>query len=67
MNTLKKLRKENGMNQAELAEKIGVKQNTVSGWEKGVRHPGIQMLLKLASVFGCTVDDLITDEGSAAV
>lgn len=61
MNTLKRLRKENGMNQAELAARLGVKQNTVSGWENGVRHPGIQMLIKLAGVFGCTVDELLSD------
>lgn len=67
MENLKRLRKEKNMSQTELAVRLGVKQNTVSSWEKGVRHPGLRMLLALANVFGCTVDELITNEGSAAI
>ena len=66
MNNLKRLRKEKGMSQADLATMLGVKQNTISGWEKGVREPSLHMLVRLASLFGCTVDALISNiEGGA--
>ena len=47
------------ISQIELAEKIGVTQNTISQWETGSRRPNIDMLVKLTEVFGCTADELL--------
>lgn len=52
-------RKAMGMTQAKLSEKLGCSAITVCQWEIGTRTPGIETLVKLADIFGCTVDDLI--------
>ena len=48
-----------GLTQAQLAEQIGVIQQTVDKWEHGVRNPGIPSLKKLAAALGCSIEDLI--------
>ena len=52
---VKKLRKEKGLKQTELAEKIGVSMYTVSLWERGERYPEMKALKKLSDFFGVTV------------
>lgn len=53
------LRKENGMTQLELAEKMGVTDKAVSKWERDLSCPDINILPKLAEVFGISVDELM--------
>ena len=48
---IKQLRKKKGLSQFELAELIGVKNNTVSTWERGTRKPDFEALSKLSEVF----------------
>lgn len=52
-------RKENGMTQAELAEKMGVTDKAVSKWERDLSCPDINSLPKLAEIFEISVDDLM--------
>ncbi len=59
MLALKEYRQKNGIKQAELAEKLGVANSTVSMWETGDRKPDIIVLKKLAEIFGCTTDELL--------
>lgn len=54
-----KLRKELNMSQAELAEKLGVSQQTISKYERGTREPDNETLVKLAGIFNCSVDYLL--------
>lgn len=57
---LKYLRKINNMNQTDLANRMGVSQNTVSNWESGNREPdSIEQFLQLCEVFGVTLDELV--------
>lgn len=53
------------MTQQQLADCIGVEQNTVSQWESGVRNPRIELLPKLAKILNCTVDELLGAEKNA--
>ena len=53
------LRKEHGMTQLELAEKMGVTDKAVSKWERDVSCPDINLLPKLAEVFDVSVDQLM--------
>ena len=48
---IKKLRKEKGMTQADLAKAVGVSCGTVAMWETGKRRPGYDMLNNLCRVF----------------
>ena len=55
---LKMLRKELGITQKELAEKIGVGRTTISEYESGKIVPKQDGLISLADVFGVSVDYL---------
>lgn len=56
---LRKLRKENGMTQEELAERLNVSVGVVSKWERGASEPEIMSLVEIAEVFRVSVDALI--------
>ena len=53
---IKKIRESRGMLQYELANRMGVKQASVSAWESGKAMPSAENLLKLADILECTVD-----------
>lgn len=56
---LRGLMKEQGLNQVKLAEKAGVKQNTISAWLLKKKEPSVTSLWLLADYFGVDVDYLI--------
>ena len=56
---IKKYRKEQGMSQDILAEKIYVTRQTVSNWETSKSYPDVNSLLRLSEVFGISVDALL--------
>ena len=53
------LRKEKGLTQEQLAEKVGVSAQAVSKWENDVSCPDITLLPLLADLLGVTVDELL--------
>lgn len=56
---LKQLREEKGYLQKFVADKIGVKSNTLSGYENGTRTPDPDMIIELAKLYGVTTDYLL--------
>ena len=56
---IKELMRECALNQTKLAEKIGLKQNTISAWLRGIKEPSIASLWLLADYFNTDVDYLI--------
>jgi len=50
MKSIKKARQAKGMTQAELADRVGVTQTNVSGWETGKWDPSETSLRKLSRV-----------------
>lgn len=58
------LRKEKGLTQSALAEKLNISNRTISKWETGDGMPDISILLDLASNLGVTVDELLNGEKS---
>lgn len=54
-------RKEMGLTQAELAEKLNYSDKAVSKWERAESYPDIATLAALAKMFGITLDMLIAD------
>ena len=56
---LKELMKEKGLNQVALAEKIGLKQNTISAWLLKKKEPCILSLWLLADYFNVDIDYLV--------
>lgn len=53
------LRKERGMTQLDLAEKMGVTDKAVSKWERDLSCPDVNTIPKLAEVFSISVDELM--------
>ena len=47
---LKKIRKEKGLSQEALSEKLNIVRQTISKWEKGLSIPDGDMLIKLSQV-----------------
>jgi transcriptional regulator with XRE-family HTH domain len=55
---IKHLRLEKGLTQEELAGKLGLKKSTISLYESNGRQPDYETLIKLADIFGVTIDGL---------
>lgn len=64
---LKKLRKNRGWSQGQLAQKIGADLQRISKYERGVMWPTMELMVRIARAFEVTVDYLIRDEGNAAI
>ena len=60
--TIKQLRENRRMTQAELSEKIGVSSKTVSKWETAKGLPDISLLQPLAQALGISVIELMNGE-----
>lgn len=56
---IKKWREKLNITQEELALSIGVTKAAVSYWDNGKRMPSIENLLRLAKMFGCSVEELL--------
>ena len=53
------LRKQHGMTQLELAEKMGVTDKAVSKWERDLSCPDINSIPNLAQILGVSVEELM--------
>ena len=55
-------RKEKGMTQSELANKMNVTDKAVSKWERNISCPDINSINKLANILGISVEELISSK-----
>lgn len=53
------LRKQRGMTQLELAEKLNVSRQAVSRWESGAATPSAENMIALAQLYGVSLDELM--------
>lgn len=56
---LKRIRTNNNMKQDELAQKMKVKQVTISSWETGRSEPSMGDIARLSEILQCTQEELI--------
>ena len=56
---LKELRKKANFTQVEVAEKLGISQPAYASWERGVKKPTQENLVKIAQVLNVSVDYLV--------
>lgn len=63
-NKIKEYRKLKRMTQKELGAKIGVKHNTVSGYENGTNEPEQDILFKIAAALDVSINDLFPETRS---
>lgn len=59
---IKQKRKQAGISQRELAQRLGVNQVSVCLWESGKNLPRARRLQKIAEIIGCTVGELFEPE-----
>ncbi len=62
---LQRLRKQNGLSQEQLAEKLNVSRQAVSKWEMGT-IPDIDNIIKISRFFDCSLDYLMNNEAAQA-
>lgn len=55
---IKEKRKQLGLSQFEFALIVGTSQSAVYCWENNVKTPSLKTVMKLASIFNCTIDEL---------
>lgn len=56
---LKKFREKNNFTMRQVSEKLGVTESCYCLYEKGKRKPSFDVLVKLAKIYGCTVNDFV--------
>ncbi len=56
---IRELRRERGLTQAALAQRLGISPSAVGMYEQGRREPDHEVLRKMAAVFGCSIDYLV--------
>lgn len=62
---LKKIRKERGLSWARLSDMSGVPVSTLAHWEAGgIAAARVGSVGRVADALGCSIDDLMKDEGS---
>ena len=61
-NKLYELRKQKGLSQEELANRLNVSRQTVSKWEVGDSTPDMEKLVAICDLFGISLDELVLDK-----
>ena len=56
---LQELRKEHGLTQEQLGEKLHISSKTISRWETGTYMPPVEMLLALSELYGVSMNELV--------
>ena len=66
MNNIASIRRLRGLNQAQLAEKVGVSQPHISRIEKGDEGPPLALFRQVAEALNVTLSDLFAEDRGAA-
>ena len=56
---ISQIRKDKGLSQEELAEKLGVSRQAVAKWEAGLSYPDVDNLILLSSLFQISIDSML--------
>ncbi|WP_442577197.1 helix-turn-helix transcriptional regulator [Microbacterium sp. F51-2R] len=57
-NTIRSVREESGLTQAELARRVGVTRQTLIAIEQGRYSPTLELAFQISRVFGVGLDDI---------
>lgn len=61
---LKEIRKNEGLSQEQLADKIGVSRQAITKWETGKGLPDVENMVIIAEIFKLTLDELLRDSAA---
>ena len=59
---IRELRARDRLSQEELAQRVGVRRETIGNLENGRYNPSLKLAMDSAPVFGATVEDIFTFE-----
>lgn len=59
---LRELRKESGLTQEQLSERLGVTNRSVSRWENGTNMPDFDLVIELANLYNITIEEFLDGE-----
>lgn len=62
---LKTLRKQAGLSQEQLAEKLGVSRQAVTKWETDAGIPDIENMMAVSTLFDISIDEMLSNERGA--
>lgn len=62
---LKSIRKQAGMSQEQLAEKLGVSRQAVTKWETDAGIPDMDNIMAVSALFDISIDELLSNEKGA--
>lgn len=57
-----RLRKQKGLSQTELSNKLGLSRSTVNAWERDSSQPSPEVLIELSKLFGVSIDYLLGND-----
>lgn len=55
-------RKEQGLTQKQLAEKLNMSDKSVSKWERGICLPDVSVYLELCKILGISINEFLAGE-----
>ena len=61
---IRKHRELAGLTQAEAAKKLDISVDSIRRYESGEREPRASDLMRMAQLFGCSIDDLVKSEST---
>lgn len=59
---LKSIRKQSGMSQEQLGEKLGVSRQAVTKWETDAGIPDMENIITVSALFDISIDELLSNE-----
>lgn len=59
-NTIRVKRAEHNITQDQLASQLGVSRQTINAIENNKYFPSLELALRMAQIFSCTVDELFS-------
>jgi len=59
---IKRLRQERGWSQMQISKKLNVHQKQISGYERGIHAPSIELLMRMAELFNVSLDYIAFDD-----
>lgn len=64
---IKRIRKERGMTQLELAQKCNILYQTLGKYERGILNPKLETMRKIANALDVTIGDIVDDWGEYSI
>ena len=62
---LRTLRKQAGLSQEGLAEKLSVSRHAITKWETDMGMPDVENIMAISALFGVSIDELLSNEKGA--